>query len=526
MLSAIGAIADDGRNLRMMLNCLGGDFLLSIRQPYQSQCQTPAVAVHSVNPYGRVSRQSVCLSISLLLGFCVWTSAADWSQFRGPNSSGLSDEKGLPTEFGPERNVIWKTTLPPGHSSPILTDRRIFLTAFEGEKICVICLDRNTGKVLWRREVPRNRTEELHKANSPASPSPVTDGTNVYAFFTDFGLISFGPDGQERWRLPLGPFNNPFGLGASPIIAEDKVLMVCDQESGSFFVAVDKNTGQIKWRVERPEYTRGFATPILYKSKEGELQVIVSGSLQLTAYSVETGKELWWVQGITWQVKSTPVMGPETLYVHGWAGGSDEGEQEQVEPFNEALKKMDVNHDGRLSKEEIKDERLTKDWQSMDLDRDGALDERDWRFYRARRSAQNAVLAFRLGGSGDMTEKSFLWRYQKSLPNVPSPLLYQDVLYLMKEGGVLTALQASTGKVLKQARLQGALGDYFASPVVADDKIFTISHEGKVTVLKPGANWEVLTTNDLGDECNASPAFGDGKLYIRTRSTLYCFGRR
>src|SRR5262245_25213503 len=162
----------------------------------------------------------------------------------------------------------------------------------------------------------------------------------------------------------------------------------------------------------------------------------------------------------------------------------------------------------------------------MDLDRDGVVGERDWRFYRARRAAQNAVLAFRLGGEGDMTEKSFLWRYQKSLPNVPSPLLYQDVLYLMKEGGVLTALEAATGKVLKQARLQGALGDYFASPVAADGKLFTISHEGKVTVIKPGPAWEPLVTNDLKEECNATPAFADGKLYIRTRDTLYCFGQR
>jgi len=470
--------------------------------------------------------RAIWLTFSWFLCLSVASTAADWSQFRGPNGSGLSVEKGLPTEFGPSQNVIWKTALPPGHSSPVLTDQRIFLTAFEGKQIYVICLDRAQGKILWRHEVPRNRVEELHKANSPASPSPVTDGTNVYAFFTDFGLISLGPEGQLRWKLPLGPFNNPFGLGSSPILAENKVLLVCDQESGSFFIAVDKDTGQVKWRVERPEYTRGFATPILYRPANGELQVLVSGSLQFTAYSVETGKELWWLRGITWQVKSTPVMSADTLFVHGWAGGADEGQQEAVEPFEEALKKMDTNHDGKLSKEEIKDEALTKDWDAMDLDRDGVVGERDWRFYRARRSAQNAVLAFRLGGTGDMTEKSFLWRYQKSLPNVPSPLLYKDVLYLMKEGGVLTALEASTGKVLKQARLQGALGDYFASPVAADDKIFTISHEGKVTVLKPGPEWEALATNDLTDECNATPAFADGKLYIRTRGALYCFGKQ
>jgi len=162
----------------------------------------------------------------------------------------------------------------------------------------------------------------------------------------------------------------------------------------------------------------------------------------------------------------------------------------------------------------------------VDLDRDGFLGERDWRFYRLRRSAVNSVSAFRLGRHGDETERNFVWRYRKSLPNVPSPLLYKNILYLMKEGGILTALDASSGVVVKQARLQDAPGDYFASPVAADDKIFTISQEGKVSVIKPGKDWEVLTTNDLDEECYSTPAFGDGQLYIRTKKTLYCFGKR
>ncbi len=467
-------------------------------------------------------------TLSLLFLFvchCGGLLAGDWAQFRGPNGSGIAESKDLPVKFGPQQNVVWKTTLPTGHSSPVLTKDHIFVTAYEEKKLLVLCLDRSTGKILWQREVPKNRSEELHKANGPASPSPISDGTNVYVFFTDFGMISFGPGGEERWRLPLGPFNNPFGLGASPILADDKVLMVCDQESGSFFVAVDKNNGKVKWRVERPEYTRGFATPVLYKPENGPLQVIVSGSLQLTAYSVETGHEIWWVRGVTWQVKSTPVMNRDTIYVHSWAGGSDEGQQEEVGTFEAALQKLDSNKDGKLSEEEFTASGFKTEWKSMDLDRDGVLSERDWRFYRARRSAINAVQAFRLGGQGDMTEHSLIWRYYKSLPNVPSPLLYNNVLYLMKEGGVLTALDAPTGTVLKQGRLQDALGDYFASPVVADDKIFTISHEGKVTVLRPGKDWEVLATNDLGDECNATPAIADGRLFVRTRGMLYCFGK-
>jgi outer membrane protein assembly factor BamB len=467
---------------------------------------------------------SACVLLLWISGARLFLST-DWSQFRGPNGSGLAETGNLPVQFGPAQNVIWKTVLPAGHSSPVLSQDRIFLTGYEEEKLLVFCVDRENGKIIWRRDLARTRKEELHKANSPASPSAVTDGQNVYVFFTDLGLVSFTAEGKERWRLPLGPFNNPFGLGASPILAEDKLLMICDQESGSFFVAVDKNTGKIKWRVERPEYTRGFSTPIIYKPKNGALQVIVSGSLQLTAYSVETGKEVWWIRGLTWQMKSTPVLGDDVIYVHGWAGGADEGQQENVPPFEDALAKLDGNRDKKLSQEEMTDEKIKKDWKSYDLDRDGILNDRDWRFYRSRRAAQNAVLAFRLGGEGDLTEKNFLWRYQKSLPNVPSPVLYDNVLYLLKEGGVLTALDASNGTVLKQARLQGALGDYFASPVVADGKLYTVSHEGKVSVVKPGKDWEVLAINELGEDCNATPAISDARIYLRTHQALYCFGK-
>jgi outer membrane protein assembly factor BamB len=450
-----------------------------------------------------------------------------WAQFRGPNSSGLArDCIGLPAEFGPAKNLVWKTEILPGHSSPVIMGENIFLTAFQGEKLYVLGIEKRTGKILWQREVPKNRSEELHRANSPASPSPVTDGKNVYAFFTDFGLIAFSTEGKELWRLPLGPFNNPMGLGASPILVDDKVVMNCDQESGSFLLAVDKHTGKVCWRVERPEFSRGFATPIIYKPENGLPQLLVSGSFQLTAYSAETGKELWWLGGMSWQMKGTPVMSEDMIFINGWAGGSDEGQQENIPLFEEILKKEDTDSDGKLSIEEISDERIKQDWKSMDLDRDGFLSERDWRFYRLRRSAINSVSAFRLGKQGDETERNLVWRYRKSLPNVPSPLLYKNILYLMKEGGILTALDAVSGAVLKQARLQNAPGDYFASPVAADDKIFTISQEGKVSVIKPGKDWEVLATNDLEEECYSTPAFGNGEIYIRTRKALYCFGKR
>jgi len=466
------------------------------------------------------------------LTLCGWSSSAsdEWSQFRGPNASGISNDTNLPVNFGPDQNVVWKTPLPPGHSSPVLSNDRIFITAYKTDKLLVLCLDRADGKVLWQREVPKPRAQELHTNNSPASPSPVTDGRNVYAFFTDFGLISFDREGKERWRLPLGPFNNPFGMGSSPVLADDKVLLNCDSETDSFFIAVDKDTGKVRWRVERPDATRGFSTPILFQPEKGGLQVLVAGSLRLSAYEVATGKEVWFIRGLTWQIKPTPVFGRDALYILGWAGGADPGQQEDVIPFEEALKRYDANKDNKLSPDEAPDPRMKQGWKELDLDRDGFMNQRDWQMYRTKRNVQNGVLAYRIDRRkemrGDVTESHFMWRYQKSLPNTPSPLFYQDALYLMKEGGVLTSLDPATGAVLKQGRLREAPGDYYSSPVAADGKIFIVSQEGKLTVLKAGGDWEVLATNDLNDICHATPAIAGGKIYLRTRNTLYCFGEK
>lgn len=481
-----------------------------------------------------MSQQRRTVAVLLLTALSLFiilptVTADDWMQFRGPNASGVSNETDLPVQFGPTQNVIWKVGLPPGHSSPVLTQNRIFVTAFESNKLFVICLDRANGKIIWQREISKPRSQELHKSNSPASPSPVTDGQNVYAFFTDFGLIAFDAEGKERWRLPLGPFNNPFGMGSSPILAENKVLLNCDSETGSFFIAVDQKTGKIAWRVERPEATRGFSTPVLFQPAKSALQVLVAGSLRLSAYEVASGKEVWWVRGLTWQIKPTPVFGRDALYILGWAGGADPGQQEDIPPFEEVAKKFDGNKDNKLSLEELDNPRMKKDWESLDLDHDGLMNDREWRAYRAKRSVQNGILAYRVDRQGemrgDLTESNLLWRYQRSLPNVPSPLLYQDVLYLLKEGGILTALDPKNGGVLKQERLREAPGDYYSSPVGADGKVFIVSEEGKATVLKGGGNWEILAVNDLNDLCHATPAISNGRIYLRTRKTLYCFGK-
>jgi outer membrane protein assembly factor BamB len=452
---------------------------------------------------------------------------ADWPQFRGVNAKGVADDTNLPVEFGPDTNVVWKTTLPTGPSSPSIAGDRIFLTGVEDEKLFVFALDRPTGRILWQREAPRPRKQELQENNSPASPTPATDGENVYVFFADFGLLAYGPDGNELWRLPLGPFNNPFGYGSSPIVVGDLVLLVCDQDTDSFLIAVEKTAGRIRWNTPRSHAQRGYATPVLYRPPGGELQVLVVGSYQLNAYDVATGESVWWFGGLPWQIKPTPVMNEGVIYLVTRAGESDPGQQEIVPTFQEALAKLDADKDGRISKSEVTDSRAVNRFDEyLDLDDSGFLEERDWAQFKLRRVGMNALWAYRLGGEGDVTERNYLWKNPRSLPNVPSPLFYRGVLYTLKEGGILTSFDPKTGEILKQARLQGALGAYYSSPVAADGKIYAVSEEGNVAVIRAGAQWELLAVNPLEDGAKATPAITDGKLYIRTYSALYCFQQK
>jgi outer membrane protein assembly factor BamB len=166
---------------------------------------------------------------------------------------------------------------------------------------------------------------------------------------------------------------------------------------------------------------------------------------------------------------------------------------------------------------------MLKGYYLLDLNSDGFVDAGEWDFYRARRAARNNLLAIRHGGRGDLTGTNVIWNMQKFLPNCPSPLIYQGVMYLIKDGGILTALDPRTGRILKQGRLAGALDTYYASPVAAAGKVFLLSQQGKATVIKAGADWEVLAVNDLDDDTFATPAIFDNKLYLRTRGTMYCF---
>lgn len=473
----------------------------------------------------------------LIAAGSIATAAENWTRFRGPNGTGVSTATNLPVDFGPEKNVKWKTPLPPGHSSPVLTDTHIFLTAHSAEKdaykLFVIALDRKTGKQLWQHEVPRKQTGRRENVNGPASPSPVTDGANVYAFFQDFGMISYTAGGQERWRLPLGPFNMFYGFGASPILEDGLLILPVDQDTDPYLLAVDPETGTQRWTVSRPHVISGYSTPTIWRPKTGGAQILIPESFQLTAYSVADGKKLWWVRGLACEMKSVASIDGTTLYVNGWGFGQNQaGTQIPTVDFAEGLKRFDANGDGFVGRDEVTkpspdrmDRMLRPEagFDAFDGNRDAKLDAKDWDVFRAMLASENGLMAITLGGSGDMTATAVKWKYLRPVPQVPSTVLYQGVLYMVNDSGILLSFDPATGNVLKQGRLKGAIDKYFASPIGADGKIWLASQDGTISIVTAKGDWEMVQVNTLDDEVFATPVPADGELFVRTRSALYDF---
>ena len=215
------------------------------------------------------------------------------------------------------------------------------------------------------------------------------------------------------------------------------------------------------------------------------------------------------------QPKSFPIIHGDTLYVNvlGLLG--------TYPPYDKMLERFDQNADGAITQDEL-DNRgwVGRNFTGFDLNRNDRLDEEEWSKVVG---AESALWAVRLGGRGDVTDTHVLWNHKKSLPNVPAPMIYNDVLYLVRNGGILTALDPKTGQVLKRGRLKGAIDNYFASPVAGDDKLYMASETGKVAVLRAGKQWEILAVSDFGEDIYATPALVEGRIYLRTMKALYCF---
>ncbi len=447
-----------------------------------------------------------------------------WPRFRGPNGTGIAHPGTLPAALDASTRRF-RTALPSGHSSPVVGGGAVFLTAEDDDALCTYALDADDGTVRWRAVAPRPRRSKLDQRNHSASPSPAIDADTVAVFFQDFGLLAYDHAGTERWRMPLGPFENIYGMGASPILEDGVVYLACDQNRGSYLLAVDAQSGEVVFKTERPMARSGHCTPVLWNTG-GADEVVVPGSFLLDAYDARSGERTWWVEGLAAEMKSVPALHDGVLYINGYTSPLNQpGNQIEIPDFEPVLAEHDGDGDGNISKTEMPRSRASGYYEFFDLDGDGLLDGTDWEYLQKSMASLNGLLAIRAGGAGDVTADNVIWTSRRAVPQLPSPLVYDGVLYVLQDqGGLLRTMRPDSGELLARGRLEHGIDNYYAAPVAGDGKVYFVGESGLTNILPAGGGLEPLWSGDLDERCYATPALAAGRVYVRTEQALHCFG--
>lgn len=451
------------------------------------------------------------LSVVFLSGL-LCLAGADWPQFRGPDAAGISKDTNLPSEWGIEKNVAWKTKVPGvGWACPVVWQDKLFVLTAESEnqpkpsaggfgggrpggdkggapkpggefekdkgkggfpgggrmpsppdavyRWQVICYDRATGKQLWKQLASEHKpTIPTHRTNTYASETPVVDGERLYAYFGMNGLFCYDLAGKQIWKKDLGSYPMQFGwgTGSSPVLHGDSLFVQCDNEAKSFLVSFDKKTGQEKWRKERDEKST-WSTPYIWKNKQ-RTELVTNGSRNVRSYDPETGKLLWELGGFEGRCSATPIGNDELIFV-GVGGGRGVG----------------------------------------------------------------PLFAIKAGANGSLEKKGsqIAWTAEKGGPPMSSPLLLDGLLYVLEQRGLLTCYEAKTGKVTYNERIPGAR-NFTSSPWAYDGKIFCLDDSGTTFVVSAGPQFKVLGQNKLEEMFWSSPAIAGKELYLRGVDHLFC----
>ncbi len=479
---------------------------------------------------------SVILLASILFGSAA-SAQSRWEQFRGPGGRGIApDDHALPTLLD-ESTREWRTAIPHGLSSPCVWGDRIFLTGMRGTTLETFCVSRETGEILWRAEAWYEFIERVHRSNSPASPTPVTDGERVYVYIGSAGIYCYDFDGALVWERIMFPPPTMYGTASSLVLAQGLLMFCNDNERGSYLEAIDPADGETAWRTERPGMAYNWTTPMFWVNGEVD-ELVVNGFCQLTAYGLMDGKVRWTLPGLTPEPCVTPVEGDGLVYVTSYNMKTNT-EVIGPPPWTELLAELDANADGTLSLAECKpnksilsradadgegDHPLWGFHRRLDEDKDGQLTEEEWQGlldWVDSFPQMNATIAVRPPAEeGGLAE--IVWTHEEGVPEVPSPLYFERRLYTVKNGGIVTCLDARTGELKYSAKLDAG-GPYYASLVAGDGKIFAASTRGVVTVFAPGDELAVLARNELKERISATPALLDGKVYVRTNDHLHAF---
>ena len=394
--------------------------------------------------------------------------AGRWPGWRGENTSGVSAEKKLPLQWTSTRGIRWKAKVPGhGNSSPVVWDDYVLLTSAvgdgEGSQLAVCAFDRQTGKIRWQTDVAKSRGS-THNKNGFASASVATDGQQVFASFGGAGMYAFDlATGRQLWRAELGSLEHQWGSASSPVLVGNAIVQLCDSASESDIRALDKATGELIWKTNRPSHGC-WTTPVLVSAHDSSghprQELVVNGTGMdgaangyVIAYDPADGHELWRVQGTTDVVCPTAIVGSGLV----------------------------VSTSGR----------------------------------------NGPIFAIRPGGSGDVTSTNVVWKLPRGGAYVPTGVAYRNRLYTVADGGVLSCLNLGNGELVWRDRLKGT---FSASLVAADGHIYATNEYGVVYVFAAGDAFELLATNDMEDRTLATPAIADGEIFLRTESQLYCVG--
>ncbi|MBO35313.1 MAG: serine/threonine protein kinase [Verrucomicrobiales bacterium] len=452
-------------------------------------------------------------------------SAEDWPQFRGLNSSGISSSRNLPVKFSHEDKVLWRAKLGDGIGSAVIAGGRVFNTGMTDKEVfTVFCHDAKTGREFWRKNFPTGKLARITPPNSHASSTPAADGKRVYVYFSMLGLVALdAKTGDQVWqhKLPLPAYLMDWGAGASPVVYKDRVYFCQDDDLASYVMALDAKTGKPVWRTAREDMLAGYATPVIC-TVNNQTDLVVAGSGKLKGYDPETGAERWTCNTLLRTIMTSPVVVGDTIYM----AVQSYGDRQRTLKFA-LLQWLDTNQDGRLERAETPKEFHVK-FDRSDTNKDKALDAKEietaFQHPNNMVGGGNTIQAVRGGGRGDVTRTHVRWNIDNKAPsNLASPLVFNDRLYVVKSGGLSSCFDAANGKTHWDRTRLRAYGDYYASPIAADNKVFITSRNGFVIVLDGGGSeLKILAKNDMDEEILATPSIADSRLFFRTRTGIIC----
>jgi len=400
---------------------------------------------------------------------------ANWPAWRGPDGSGVTPEKNIPTRWSATENVRWKIPLPDrGNSTPVIWGDKVFVTqAVEKDHTrSLMCFSRRDGKLLWQKSVTYTAKEESHKDNPHCSASPVTDGERVIVSHASAGTFCYDLDGKELWKRDLGRQEFEWGSGSSPVLHGDTCFIYHGPGKGAHLIALDKKSGETFWKYDEPEIDVGkrtdgfrgqepgiictYSTPVIVKAA-GRDELLMSFPRYLRAFDPKTGKELWHCDGLNPLVYTSPIHSDGIAVAMGGFFGD--------------------------------------------------------------------TIAVKTGGSGDVTGTHRVWRTERAKTGIGSGVVHDGHIYIVNASGIADCIELKTGKIIWTERVKGdgPKSDTWSSMVLSGDRLYILNQSGDCVVLNASPKFELIGANSVGNEmCNASLAVSGGDLFIRTHKHLWC----